>query len=63
MAFSGFSIANLNVHGWTDGNHFDNIDRVVALVKVIINQSRDSQPFEPDVPFREKITLQARFMN
>ncbi len=63
MSFSGFSIANLNVHGWTDGNNFDNIDRVVALVKVRINQSRNFQPFEPDVPFRVKITVQARLVN
>ena len=34
---SGFSIATLNVHGWTDAKHCDNTDRVVALVKVTLS--------------------------
>ena len=29
-----FSIATFNVHMWVDGDHVDNYDRILKLVKV-----------------------------
>ena len=31
-----FRVATLNVHGWEDASGYDNVDRIVELVKVII---------------------------